>query len=511
MTDQLVEVKPRPEPDRDRWGRYLIVPANGGTAKAHTRATTFAATIDDRHNLEQWMIRTTALGLVARQDIYARIASTDAEDKRTLNKLCNEAREAARASSGANLGTALHAFTERVDLGLETTIPSPWDLDVAAYRSTLATHGLLVDPALVEGIVVLPELDVAGTFDRIVTWQGERFIADLKTGADLSWSWNAIAIQLALYANAATIYDPITRTHTPMPDVSKATAIVIHLPVASGRCSLYRVDIKAGWEAAQHCLFVRQWRNAREHLATPVAAVEPGPPAPAAEGTGGGSAPPVPIQTERAIKLRANLVERIERIRAEGHIKTLAGQWPTGIPTFKQSEDHGELDLREIERAIVATEAIHEMSFDPVSIPEIVPAERLAALRLAIDGFDRGQKAALDQITTEAAIARRSISLRRTPTMERFVRAVTAVEFVVTFDGEDDVCRAALSLVLGRGVQPEETVGAVIGALNFDQAERVIALCRANRGAEGVMLAFDAEQRPSFVGNVQPYEQKEEA
>ncbi len=51
--DQLT----RPEPKRDRWGRYLIVPTAGGKARSHTRVTTFAKSIADTYNLTEWAKR----------------------------------------------------------------------------------------------------------------------------------------------------------------------------------------------------------------------------------------------------------------------------------------------------------------------------------------------------------------------------------------------------------------------------------------------------------------------
>ena len=73
MTDTETFLKA--EPERDRWGRYLIVPRDGGKAEAHTRATTVAETLDDRFNLEQWKIRMGIRGVVASKSLYARAAS----------------------------------------------------------------------------------------------------------------------------------------------------------------------------------------------------------------------------------------------------------------------------------------------------------------------------------------------------------------------------------------------------------------------------------------------------
>ena len=105
------------EPKRDRYGRPLIVPEGGDKHVPYTRPTTIADTLDDRHNLELWMQRQVALGLVARPDLVARIATTDPTDKSTLNGICSDARDAAGSSAAANLGTAIHAAVEAVNRG----------------------------------------------------------------------------------------------------------------------------------------------------------------------------------------------------------------------------------------------------------------------------------------------------------------------------------------------------------------------------------------------------------
>ena len=89
-------------------------------------------------------------------------------------------------------------------------------------------------------------------------------VGDVKSGTDLTRSWTEIAIQLALYAHADTTYDPISGQHHQMLAVDQEKALVIHLPAGEGRCTLYLVDIAAGWEMAQLCGVVREWRGRRD-------------------------------------------------------------------------------------------------------------------------------------------------------------------------------------------------------------------------------------------------------
>jgi hypothetical protein len=89
-------------------------------------------------------------------------------------------------------------------------------------------------------------------------------IGDLKTGKDLSYSWAEIAIQLALYAHADTVFDPVEQEHRPMLQVDQEKALVIHLPAGEGRCALYIVDIAAGWKMAGVCGLVRAYRDRKD-------------------------------------------------------------------------------------------------------------------------------------------------------------------------------------------------------------------------------------------------------
>ena len=257
----------QPEPRFDRYGRYLLPDPTGGKQKPWTRATTFAKTVADTFGLSRWEMRMVAAGIGMRRDLYALAASATVNDKDTLDRIAKDAKEAAAASSGANLGTALHTFTEQVDRGEPVSAPAPWDADIEAYRKAMRTAGIVAVPEWVERVVVLPDLGVAGKLDRIVRLpEGGLAIGDVKTGKDLSYSWGEIAIQLALYANAPLMWNGATGTYVPMPRLNPAMAIVMHLPAGSGTCNLYSVNIAAGWVAAHLCSEVRGWR-ARKDLA----------------------------------------------------------------------------------------------------------------------------------------------------------------------------------------------------------------------------------------------------
>lgn len=250
------------EVERDRWGRPMIVPPGGGKKKAYQRVTTFVSLLEDTFNLSRWQQRMVALGLADRPDLQLAVTA-HREDKDKLNELCQDAIEAAKGRAGATIGTAVHALTELVDRGQELPImPAEARADLDAYAKVTAP----LEMVAIEQFGVLDDLEVAGTWDRIVAYKGRTYIADLKTQSTLDWGTNKIAMQLAVYAHCDA-YDITTGQRTPT-DVDLNWGIVIHLPAGQGECSLHRVDLAAGWDGVQLAAGVRQWR-ARKGLLAP--------------------------------------------------------------------------------------------------------------------------------------------------------------------------------------------------------------------------------------------------
>lgn len=265
MPAELPPVSGQPEPDRDRWGRYLI----GDTG--HTRATTFAKLGSSTYSIQEWQKRMVVKGLTERPDLLALAHGKDVKrDKKELNRIAEDAATHAGNKVAANIGTAYHAFTERLDAGLITLadVPVQYRARCEQYLNAVRSHGLVTRREWIErttavraGQVSAPT-PVAGTLDRI--WQlpnGELVIGDLKTGSDLSYGWAEIAVQLAIYAhgcNTFGLFDWNTKTWGPAVGygpgefpVRTDFAIVMHLPADGDGCTLYRVDLIKGWEYAQ--------------------------------------------------------------------------------------------------------------------------------------------------------------------------------------------------------------------------------------------------------------------
>lgn len=244
----------QPEIERDRWGRPMVIPAHGGKAVAYTRATTLAGAVDDTSGLMKWKARMTLLG-AAKNPHLATAALAAGDNKWELNKLADKAAEAAGGDVAAITGTSMHSFTERIDRGEPMgDVPEVLRGDVLAYQTATAAMKRLH----IEQFVVCDELKAAGTPDLIVEFEGERYIADKKTGS-VDYP-HKMAAQLAIYAHSQ-MYDIETGRRTPLPAVNGQRGIIIHLPAGEGTAQLYWVNIAAGWEAAQLGVKVNEWRK----------------------------------------------------------------------------------------------------------------------------------------------------------------------------------------------------------------------------------------------------------
>ena len=246
---------------RDRWGRPLIVPAHGGKPEPYTRISTMAKTLDDKTALAKWMCRQTAIGMARRSDLVALVGSQDPENKKVIGDAVEQAMEAAKSSAAANIGTTLHSLTEAWDQGFfDDAFATPeLKADIEAYGC--ATKDIKVEAS--EVFVVVDELKVAGTFDRIVTLpDGRRMVADIKTGQNEPKYPHGATTQIAMYSRG-TMYHPEHGRTKPLPElhVSQTEGLLIHLPAGQARCDLYIVDLTIGWALATVAAKVREMQK----------------------------------------------------------------------------------------------------------------------------------------------------------------------------------------------------------------------------------------------------------
>lgn len=264
------------------------IPGTPG-ARSYSRASTIAKTLSDPYHLTRWEIRMAMLGILARDDLatLARTCDPDtAEGKEALNDIGRQAKEAARGSAGANLGTAFHTVTELIETDRADRVPPELAVEANAYVARMTASG--VRPYLLERQIFCGGLGdgVIGRFDRLY-WMGEMLgIADAKTAKNVGFGWLDIAIQLAIYAHADYIYDPETDAWEDAPPIRHDIAVVQHSLIGTDRCDLYVVNIEAGWELAKLAVRVRQARSDKAALAGALTPEEQIPPATLAHAVG---------------------------------------------------------------------------------------------------------------------------------------------------------------------------------------------------------------------------------
>jgi hypothetical protein len=310
-------------------------------------------------------------GIVQRADLLAQ-ASTALDDRSKLNKIANDAIDAAGAYSRANLGTALHSITQQLDLGMKPQILQGLQADIETYVASIAAWDFGMRKEWIEVLLINDEYEYAGTADRIVTTRdGKICIFDLKTGTDLSYSFGSIAVQLAMYANADWIYDWKTGERTALPEgLDMKEGIICHLPAGEATCKFYTVDLEAGWEAAKMSFATRNWRK-RKDLFKPYQfsdekrrAVEPVS-NPMAQLDDSVSPKELQIRQEWMKQRIANLTREAQAM--------LILCWPEGCPKLQETSPE---QLQQLVKVIETVEAKHDIPFFDADPTIKKPAKR---------------------------------------------------------------------------------------------------------------------------------------
>jgi hypothetical protein len=421
---------PHDETRRDRWGRYLVRPPGKVGPVGYTRATTAAKALDDGGGLAPWKATAACVGSIVRPGLRAQWETLLAAygpspwyagqaAKARCKALVEDCAAAGGATDRREIGTSLHALTALVDVGRPPEHVTPeTERDLAGYRATLTAGGVEIVEGMVEVCVVLDDYRVAGTFDRLVVVGNETpMVADLKCGADLSYSWQSIAVQLAIYSRGDAIYrqgpapDGSEDERLPMPEVDQENGLVIWLDAGTGHCELHLVDLSAGWEAFELSMAARAWRKAvvsmpfgtdrwrrtpAEDEIAGLLADSIAQQSVSGDGPGDGEASPAgavaTVDDARAevqgedftAALRAWLQGRVDAIGSHPQARTdLARSWPTEtlagvvlpVPTLLTSTDHAPEQLAAIEEVLRQVERRHQLRF-PEPRPE--PASETA-------------------------------------------------------------------------------------------------------------------------------------
>lgn len=267
-------------------GRYKAPHPVTGKKSSWTRVTNFVKKASDHFALEQWGNRSLAVGLFSRPDLLQQVDGKDVKADRTfLNRLVEEAKQAAGSKDRARLGTIMHKHTEEVDAGHKdlADVPEQFRDDVAIYLAAMKVKGLMMLPHLMERSTAVVDLEVIGTFDGIVRLpDGTYAVGDKKTGATLEFNQAEIAVQIAVYAHGvnsagvATAHpsnvegEPPTWTWEKPRDedgnvikVREDIGIVIHIPYGTGDCFIYSIPLDVGWRGAQLCREVQSWQKVK--------------------------------------------------------------------------------------------------------------------------------------------------------------------------------------------------------------------------------------------------------
>lgn len=266
------------DPEASDFRRY-----KNGNPKGLTRATTFNKAGSDSKAINDWGKRNVVLGASRRPDIIDRADGLTHEDHRdALNGIVAELEEAAGAKVSADIGTALHAFTELMDAGLKTPADAPqrYRAQLELYRTELAKYGFEPVPGLIERTTMVREFGgVVGTFDRIFYHRPSNsyMVGDLKTGKTMEYAMDETQTQIWLYAHGVNqngVYDWNTDEWSPVgepmtrgahPDgvpitVREDVGVIIHMPVQgklAGQVILNRADLRAGARHAELCHAIR--------------------------------------------------------------------------------------------------------------------------------------------------------------------------------------------------------------------------------------------------------------
>lgn len=271
MSIDLDEFDTPQKPDFQRAnGAPMVMDAEG---KRHrlSRPSNYAKALDDESALTNWRIDTACSGVAHDSALQARYVALLPDDRQAKQELREAAIQAGRGSEAADIGTALHAMSERFEKEPDWEPPEPYLSSLKSYRAEMARLGLVSD--LYEYAVVNWTYRAAGTADRLyrttaplVTPNGEilptdtLLVGDLKTGKTLQYSAAAYAAQLAVYAGGK-MYDVVHDTEADTPEVNQDWAIIMHMPSNGDTCEALWVDLQAGHWGCYLAQQVKLWRS----------------------------------------------------------------------------------------------------------------------------------------------------------------------------------------------------------------------------------------------------------
>ena len=263
----------RPDFNRGAGGEPLIQMPDG-KQKRYARQSSHGDTLEEKSGLNNWLVAKAVEGAAKDQSILARaIASSPYEDhKSDWTAIRQDAIQAGRGSYKADIGTAVHAMSERWE---EDPTYDPGGIYTPALEAySKLQNELGLKSQLIECQFVNDEYNTAGTADRLyeltkplitptdeILLPGTLVVGDLKTGSSLEFSAPGYAIQIAGYAGGV-LYDVVNNVRIPTPSINQRWAIIMHLDVESAHCEFIWIDLEVGRFGARLAEEVREWRRA---------------------------------------------------------------------------------------------------------------------------------------------------------------------------------------------------------------------------------------------------------
>lgn len=320
----------------------------------YSRPSGYGKNLDDENALVNWRIWKAMEGVAASKSLAAQVSATPDEDKVAKKELREKALDKGTANEAADMGTALHAMTARIEDAQDMwDPPEQYQADLDAYMEALDEYGLVSE--MVEVHMVNDAFRAAGTADRIyrltkplvapdgsLVEAGELVLGDLKTGRSLDFSAPGYCIQVAIYATGE-LYDIHLEKRLPTPPINLNWALLVHLPVGKAHCEIVWCSIELGIQGAELSRQIKQWQSnwkaGRDGYDTPRVEVYEELPAPVTQRLEEGGIPnvvevDVPIEEVVAYcHARVSTIAQYDKAK-----EALIMWWPEGLPTPKSGK-----------------------------------------------------------------------------------------------------------------------------------------------------------------------------
>lgn len=270
MTIELNELETPQKADFRRANGAPQVVVDGKNER-YSRPSGWGKDLDDQNALVNWRIDTAVRGVAGDKAIQARAVAAKEDDREAKAAIREAAIQAGRGNQASDIGTALHAMSERWEQEPTWDPGEPFRSSLEAYTTEMQRLALATE--LFEYHVVNVEYRAAGTCDRLyrltrplvapsgeILPEGTLVVGDLKTGKSLDFSLPGYTVQMAIYANGE-FYDVVHDVFMPTPEINRDWGILVHMPADKGTCEFQWVDLAAGNYGAYLVHEVREWRK----------------------------------------------------------------------------------------------------------------------------------------------------------------------------------------------------------------------------------------------------------